>query len=302
MAERPCVFIQTNEKQVVGALVAQHALKRHSPHAGSFDVRILHTADFPVLRARDGQRYRRDGVMRTWRYDDLQSFTPLRFLPPQLMGYAGRALVIDPDVFAVADVWPLLTRDMHGAAILCRKRETLKGFFGHYASSAMLLDCSKLTHWNLEDNFNELFTGQRDYAEWMSLRLEPAGSIGLFEAEWNDFDRLTPDTKMLHNTRRITQPWKTGLPIDFTPPDAFSHIPGVTWVMRPIRHLIGHNKLIGRYWRHPDPRQEQLFFGLLQECLRNGTVTEDLLRREMQRNHVRHDAFEILQRTEPLAA
>jgi hypothetical protein len=302
MAERPCVFIQTNEKQVVGALVAQHALRRHSRHADSFDVRILHTEDFPVLRARDGESYRRDGVNRTWRYDDLQSFTPLRFLPPELMGYAGRALVIDPDIFAVADVWPLLCRDMRGAAILCRKRETLKGLYGHYASSAMLLDCAKLRHWRFEDDFNALFSGERDYAWWMSLRLEPAGSIGLFEPEWNHFDRLTPETKMLHNTRRITQPWKTGLPIDFTPPDAFSHLPGVTWVMRASRHLIGRNKLIGRYWRHPDPRQERLFFGLLQECLREGTVTEDLLRQEMQRNHVRHDAFEILQSTEPLAA
>ena len=29
----------------------------------------------------------------TWRNDDLQSFTPLRFMPPQLMGYRGRAVV-----------------------------------------------------------------------------------------------------------------------------------------------------------------------------------------------------------------
>ena len=49
------------------------------------------------------------GVKRNWRNDDLQSFTPLRFMPPELMGYQGRAVVVDPDVFAVGDVFELLT-------------------------------------------------------------------------------------------------------------------------------------------------------------------------------------------------
>ena len=49
-----------------------------------------------------------------WRYDDLQSFTPLRFIPPELMGYQNRAVIIDTDIFAVGDVWELLSRDMAG--------------------------------------------------------------------------------------------------------------------------------------------------------------------------------------------
>ena len=53
-------------------------------------------------------------MKRIWRNDDLQSFTPLRFLPPQLMGYQGRAVVIDPDIFATGDIWELLSRDMAG--------------------------------------------------------------------------------------------------------------------------------------------------------------------------------------------
>ena len=40
----------------------------------------------------------RDGVLRQWHMEDLQSFTPTRFMPPQLTGYQGRAVVIDPDV------------------------------------------------------------------------------------------------------------------------------------------------------------------------------------------------------------
>ncbi|MBK8174908.1 MAG: hypothetical protein IPK66_06490 [Rhodospirillales bacterium] len=299
---KPTVFIHTNHRQIVGALVAQHALKRNSRCPDSFDVQILHTDDCPFLAAREGQPYKRDGITRRWNCEDLQSFTPLRFMPPEKMGYEGRALVIDPDIFAVADVWDLLSRDMQGAAILCRKRNGPKGVYGYYASSVMLLDCAKLRHWRCEEQFNELFAFKRDYMDWISLKLEPRETIGLFEKEWNDFDRLTPATKMLHNTRRITQPWKTGLPIDFEPPDAFKPFPIYAWLMRFGRRFFGNNRLIGHYWRHPDANQEKLFFGLLRECMERGIVSEEMLRQEMLRNHVRHDAFEVIRRTTLLAA
>ncbi|MEB2344144.1 MAG: hypothetical protein OZ948_05340 [Deltaproteobacteria bacterium] len=298
---KPTVFIHTNDRQIVGALVAEHALKRNSAHAGAFDVRILRREDHPWFEAHEGRPYLRDGAWRAWRNDDLQSFTPLRFLPPEAMGFAGRALVIDPDIFAVADVFELLARDMQGKAILCRRRSGWKKK-SCFASSAMLLDCARLRHWRCREGFEELFTGQRDYADWICLRLEDEATIGAFEDEWNDFDRLTPATRLLHNTRRWTQPWKTGLPVDFVPGEKFTGLPGVSWLMRKRREWFGDHAFLGRYLRHPDARQERFFFGLLRECLERGVVSEELLRREMKCNHVRHDALEVLERTPPLVA
>ncbi len=213
---KPCVFIHTNHKQYIGALVSQYSFKRNSPNADKFDVNIIHSNDHPFLRAKEGQSFLRAGGMRVWHMEDLQSFTPLRFLAPELMGYEGRAVVVDPDVFAVGDVYELLTRDMAGKAIMCRTRTGSKGEGGGLATSVMLLDCAKLTHWRGEEQFNELFAGKRDYMDWILLHDEPKDSIGLFEDEWNDFDRLAENTKLLHNTKRQTQPWKSGLPIDFT--------------------------------------------------------------------------------------
>jgi hypothetical protein len=298
---KPCVFIHTNQRQLLGALVAEHALRRNSARPDAFDVRIVHREDFRFFDSREGQRYLRDGHWREWHNDDLQSFTPLRFLPPELMGYEGRALVIDPDIFAVRDVQELLARDMQGKAILCRRRSGWKKR-NCCASSVMLLDCARLRHWHCEKAFGELFEGRRDYADWICLRLEPPDSIGSFENEWNDFDRLTEATRLLHNTRRWTQPWKTGLPVDFVPGDEISGIPGTGWLMRKRREWLGDYALLGRYVRHPDPRQERFFFGLLRECVERGTVSEAMLREEMQRNHLRHDAIEVLARTEPLPA
>ena len=114
-------------------------------------MRILHTDDHPFLRAKEGKEFLRDGEKRVWRMNDLQSFTPLRFMPPEAMGYQGRAIVIDPDVFAVGDIWELLSRDMQGKAILCRPRSGTKGAEGGLATSVMLLDCSKLQHWRCEE-------------------------------------------------------------------------------------------------------------------------------------------------------
>src|SRR5690606_36961298 len=147
------VFIHTNHRQMIGALVSQYSIRRNTAHGDAFDVRIIHTDDHPFLRAREGQYYLRGGGRRQWLMDDLQSFTPLRFMPPELMGYAGRAIVIDPDVFAVGDVYELLTRDMAGKTLMCRARKGPKGL----ASSVMLLDCAKLTHWRCAEQFDEMF-------------------------------------------------------------------------------------------------------------------------------------------------
>jgi hypothetical protein len=79
---RSTVFIHTNPKQAVGALVARHALIRNSAAPDRFDVRIIDTSDFPAFARWEGKSYLREGKQAVWRNDDLQSFTPLRFAVP----------------------------------------------------------------------------------------------------------------------------------------------------------------------------------------------------------------------------
>ncbi len=286
------VFIHTNHRQMVGALVAQHALRRNSRRPDAFEVSILHTDDHKFLAEREGQPFLRDGVTRTWRCDDLQSFTPLRFLPPQLMGFTGRAVVTDPDIFAVGDIADLLERDMGDKAVLCRPRR--KGFQTEWATSVMLLDCARLGHWDVARTFGELFAFETDYADWIGLRLEDPAQVGPLEPAWNDFDHLGPETRLLHNTKRWTQPWKTGLPVDFVPAERTRSFPPLGWARRARRRLFGDYGHAGRYRRHPDPHQERFFFGLLRECLESGAIEEDFLREEMRRDHLRHDALDVI--------
>src|SRR5690606_14267607 len=152
---RNTVFIQSNHRQLLGALVSAYSLRRNSSSPESFDVRILNSEDFPFLAAREGQEFLRDGRKHLWKYDDLQSFTPLRFMLPELMNYQGRAVVIDPDVFAVGDIAELFGRDMEGKAIFCRYREGKGDRPGYFASSVMLLACARLQRWQCQRNFEE---------------------------------------------------------------------------------------------------------------------------------------------------
>jgi hypothetical protein len=159
----------------------------------------------------------------------------------------------------------------------------------------MLLDCEKLTHWEFERELNEMFVpAKRDYMDWVSLKLEDPATIGLLEHCRNDFDHLDEHTKLLHNTKRKTQPWKTGLPIDYRPADTFQLFPPRHWLRRARRALFGDYKLAGRYAKHPDPAQEKFFFDLVRECLEDGVLTEDQLRDEIRQGHVRQDALRLV--------
>lgn len=297
---KPVVFIHTNDKQMIGAKVAAYLLKARSRSADEFVVRMLRLEETSHLYRREGQTYLRKGRMATWKNDDLQSFSPLRMMVPQAMSFQGRALVIDPDVFAVGDVYELLARHMQGRAILAK--EVAGGYRDNgqpfYASSVMLLDCARLAHWQWNRQIDEMFTKTLDYGPWISLRLEDPATIGPLEEEWNHFDMLTEHTKLLHNTERSTQPWKTGLPVDFDTtgqvhrPVRFGRLRARLRGLPALPRTASEIGAPSRYVSHPDRAQERYFLQAVRECLSAGVFDERFLRDEMQKNHVRHDLLE----------
>ena len=77
------VYIHTNAKQMAGAIVARHSLRRQSARPDAFEVRILKREDHIIFDRCEGRKFLRAGGWRVWRNDDLQSFTPLRFSAPE---------------------------------------------------------------------------------------------------------------------------------------------------------------------------------------------------------------------------
>jgi len=276
------VFIQTNKKQLLGAKISAYSFKRNSKRPDSFQVHIMHAEDYPRLMQR-GQSILRADIIRDWDPDDLQSFTPTRFAPPKLMDYEGRAVVTDPDCFGIGDIAELLDRDMGGKAVMAVARPGHNKRNDYVATSVMLLDCAKLRHWDPDKDLDDLFARRFDYIDWIELKRQPRETIGLLEPEWNDFDRLNARTKILHTTKRRTQPWKTGLPVDYT----LRERGPLDFLRRLTRR---------RYERHPDRNQEALVYSLLAEMVDQGLVDRKEIEREMAANHIRADSLELVDR------
>jgi hypothetical protein len=293
---KPTVIIHTNDVQLVAARVGAHSLRSRSKSPDLFDVRLLRLEETPHLYRRNNQRFVWwDGdAPSVFRRRDLQSFAPLRRMVPALLGFQGRALVLDPDVFAIGDVYELLTRDMDGKAILCCQKSQWRDGRRLYSSAVMLLDCGKLTHWQWEREIDDIFRGTLRLGPWLSLLDESPERIGLLEEEWNHCDTLTEKTKLLHNTEIPTQPWKTGLPADY-----HEHAPRWSGALEALRRVARQMASPGKdrtvfYQPHPDPRQERSFFALLKECLDEGSITRGYLRQAMRKNYLRKDAFTLL--------
>ncbi|WKZ29086.1 MAG: hypothetical protein QY323_06200 [Patescibacteria group bacterium] len=275
------VFIRTNKKQILGGMLGKHAILRTAAHPEQIEVRYMVVDDMPLFRDFQGKTYKRHGETITYDINDLQSFTLSAFMAPELAGYEGRAMVIDPDIFALADVEALFNRDLQGKALAARPKR------GVWDTSVMMLDCAKLRHWNMKKILEDLAAGRTTYEEWMSLKNEQVQDL---EAEWNSWDVLVPETKLLHTTNRLTQPWRAGLKVDFTRnrmPKLFGVIPR-EWIAR-LRGTIP-----SRYQEHPDPKIRAFFFELVRDALAKGAVTEDVVRAEIAAGHVRTDLFEQL--------
>jgi hypothetical protein len=278
------VFIHTNDKQHFGALISKYSIEKNHPHR-NFDVRILNMEMDPDIGKLFGNEIVSGGRKIKYMPDDLQSFTLSRFMPPALMGYKGKSIVIDPDVFCVQPGLDFLfKKSISNCAIGAVKRGN------YFLSSVMLLDNERLKHWEITSIVDSLLFQREDYRYYMNLDFEK-DNIFEIPGVYNSLDKLDHDTILLHNTNRLTQPWKTGLNIDFIP--------------TPMKKIFGliprewaHN-MLGKspkyYLRHPDMAQVNFFIGLCRDAVNDGFLTIDLINDEIQKGNVRTDLLELIE-------
>lgn len=272
------VFIQANKSQLLGARLSKYSIERISPGT---PVEILQVEDIPTFQNFEGETYVQGSEERTYSLADEQSFTLSRFLPPELMDYRGRAVVIDPDVFAVQDIRPLFDTDMHGAPIACCKRNGA----GFWDTSVMLLENSKLD-WKIDDILARLNREEMNYNFAMRKLFDlPVTELPRI---WNQLDTITDETRMIHYTRQRTQPWKTGLPYTVTPRKL-----GKVFGLIPREWLpSGKNKYPVVYQPHPDERARTFFFSLVRDALKDGAVEKQIIEEEIARGYIRPDLLE----------
>ena len=264
--EADTVFIQANDRQMLGAKISRLQLQAATPRPGQLR-RADHATpqDYPRLM-QQGQSILRAGHVRDWDPDDLQSFTPLRFAPPQPDGLRGAGGGHRSRTASASATSPICsTATWSGKAIMAVPRPGHNQRDDYIATSVMLLDCAKLKHWDFDQDLDDLFAHRFDYVDWIELKREDRVDHRLPRAR---VERLRPaDARrpsILHTTKRRTQPWKTGLPVDYTlrergPLDFLRR-----WPSR-------------RYEPHPDRNQEALVYSLLAEMVDTGEVTSEEL-------------------------
>ena len=279
------IFIQTNNSQLLAAKVAKFAIQsRGCASRHGIPVTLMNVEENESFRAFSGAEYRLGSSRLRYDVAGIQSFTLSRFMAPELMGYSGRALVIDPDILALEDVRPLFTLDLQDNPIAaCRRHDG-------WESSVMLLDCAKLSHWRIADILKDLRTLRSDYYELITLKAEQ----GVLElpSVWNSRDQIVPEIKMLHMTQVLTQPWKTGLPVEFGAREVAKIFQPIPW--KPIRRLL--SKRVTHYRPHPLPEIERIFMTLLKDAVDAGEVTEADIADSIRSGFVRADLRERISR------
>lgn len=276
------VFIQSNNKQLLGAKLAKYAIEKNLKDKGSVRIEIINVDQHPLFQSFIGKTYLRNNKEIIYDPKDLQSFTLSRFMPPELMGYQGKAIVIDPDIFALTDINELFSMDMDGKAVLaCSKK-------GAWDTSLMVLDCEKLTHWKIEALLKSLEEKTLQYNQIMSLSKET--SIQEIPRIYNSLDVLDKETKLIHMTNRLTQPWKTGLKIDFTRSDPGKYmgfIPRI-WILKILGRWPSH------YQKHPNREIEKIFLNLTKEALAKKIISRDELEEYVTSSFVRKDIIQLI--------
>lgn len=141
------------------------------------------------------------------KYHNFTEFSLYRYLIPQLCNFEGRAIYVDSDMVCLDDIGQLFDLPMNGCDFLASKH------YGEeeWGTSVMLIDCAKC-RFDLDEIFREI--GEGKYTLLDFSRMNPKYrqyhplQIGELDPNWNVFDRHDEQTKLIHYTELLTQPWR----------------------------------------------------------------------------------------------
>ena len=172
-----------------------------------------------------------------------------------------------------------------------------------YASSVMLLDCAKLRTGGSSSSSTSCSPSRA------TTRLDELEARGpgrhhwAIEPEWNDFDQLSPGDEADPQHQAHDPALEDRAAGRLSAGGDFPLFPPFGWLMRARRRLFGDYGLLPQLSQPIRTTSSRTCSSACcGECVAKGVVSEQLLREEMRRNHARHDAFEVIERTPPLAA
>lgn len=281
------IAILTNKYQKFGAKVSKYSFILNS-FFDSSNIDILSVEEnFTILKHYFGKSYIRNGKTIKFKEDDLQSFTLTRFFIPEYFNYSGYVLAIDPDIFCVRDINKFLTEFFENSSdnFDIAARPSSKND-GDWESSCMILNCKNLKRFSSDKILTSLFdTQEEDYSNLMRLNL-PNLRIKPLPEIMNSFDKFRSDTLLLHNTNRLTQPWKEGLKTNFE----YYNLS----LKGKIKVIVKKILKINKFEKHPDRNQVDIFFYLAYKAFMAKHISSKEILKEIENKNIRNDLLKYL--------
>lgn len=138
-------------------------------------------------------------------------FSLFRFYIPQLCDFQGKALYLDSDMIVLSDIGELFDISLEGFDFSAVPDAYPSIAPNRWALSTMLIDCNDC-RFDLDAIFTQIQQRRFSYSEFsqMSKRVRNAlpHRIKELPKNWNHFDKLEIDTKLIHYTDLDRQPWK----------------------------------------------------------------------------------------------
>lgn len=118
-------------------------------------------------------------------------FTTHRYLVPRLCGFEGFAIYLDVDMIVLGDLTELWEHRHAGKWCVTRKSD----------DAVSVIDCSAFTDLPMDHALrlaDSGVTARKIIGDRLSVSIP---------TDWNVYDAVTPDAKIVHYTNLATQPW-----------------------------------------------------------------------------------------------
>jgi hypothetical protein len=201
------VFIGSGEASLLERKVLIYSLHKHASRP--LDIRTFNGTHDSVEQAnRPPQPL---GLPLNIKYESVTEFSNYRFLIPSLCGHRGRAIWVDSDTICLRDIAELFDAPMNGAAVLAKSDAYGSREQERWGLSVSLFDCSRC-QFDLQLYYREIERGAYSYTDLHQLtpkflELHPL-DVAPLDPNWNVFDRYDGETRLIHYTNLLTQPWK----------------------------------------------------------------------------------------------
>jgi hypothetical protein len=199
------VFIGSGEASVIECRTAIHSLRKHTKR--DLDIYVFN-GTHNAVELNDEEPFLAPMSLQV-KYRNITEFSLYRYLIPELCGFQGKAIYIDSDTVCLSDIGELFDTPMGDADFLA-KHEAYPGQ-ELWGLSVMLIDCQRC-RFDLERVVAEIDAGLYSMTDFSCmtprfLEHHPY-KIGKLDPTWNVFDRSDKQTRLIHYTNLLSQPWK----------------------------------------------------------------------------------------------